>query len=280
MKVLAAGAAGASAGLVVRALADRGVEVRGLVHSAMKEKAARDNGAAETVVADLADREALVAALKGMDAVFHVIPAFSDDEAKAGVTMVQAAVEAGIERFVFSSVYHPSLTDLSNHRDKQPAEQALFESGLTFTILQPSMFMAQLDGLVTAARHDGVISGPYSTESAMAYVDYREVAETAAIALTTDRLANGTFELSGPGMFSRSDLAGMLTELVGRPVRAETSAPALPDATPAAMHDGLLRMFDHYDRYGFRGGNAVVLETILGRSAMSVSDYLTQIAAR
>lgn len=278
MKVLAAGAAGDSAGMVVRALADRGVEVRGLVHSAAKEKTARDNGATETVVADLTDRDALVSALHGMDGVFHVIPAFVDDEALAGVTMVHAAVEAGVKRFVFSGVYHPSLTDLSNHRAKQPAEQALFESDLSFTILQPSMFMAQLNGLIDAARDHGVISGPYSTGSAMAYVDYHDVAEVAAIALTGDRLVNGTFELSGPGMFTRSELADLLAGIVGRPVRAEASAIALSDAMPPPMRDGLSKMLANYDRYGFHGGNSLVLETILGRPPMSVPDYLTQLA--
>jgi len=278
VKVLAAGAAGASAGLVVRALADHDVQVRGLVHSAAKEQAARDNGATETVVADLTDHDALGSALRGVDAVFHVIPAFVDDEARVGVTMVQAAVEAGVERFVFSGVYHPSLTDLSNHRDKQPTEQALFESGLSFTILQPSMFMSQLGGLLEAAREHGVISGPYSSESAMAYVDYRDVAEVAAIAFTTDRLLNGTFELSGPGMFTRSDLAGLLGDLLGRPVRAEATEVALPDTMPSAMRDGLSTMLDNYDRFGFHGGNSLVLDTILGRPSMSVPDYLTQAA--
>lgn len=44
MKVLAVGAAGASAGLVTRALSAKGVEVRGLVHSAQREAVARVAG--------------------------------------------------------------------------------------------------------------------------------------------------------------------------------------------------------------------------------------------
>lgn len=139
MKVLAVGAAGATAGLVVQALRRHDVVVRGLVHTADREDVARRNGAAEVVVADLADSASLRAAVDGVDGVFHVIPAFVPEEAAAGVGLVEVAAQEGVGRFVFSSVYHPSLTDLSNHRDKQPAEQALYKSSLPFTILQPAM---------------------------------------------------------------------------------------------------------------------------------------------
>ncbi|WP_410809736.1 NmrA family NAD(P)-binding protein [Micromonospora sp. 067-2] len=280
VRVLAVGAAGQRAGLAVRALVEAGVDVRGLVHSAGKERVARANGAAETVVADLGDHDALVAALRGVDGVFHVIPAFAPDEAGMGVAMVRAAVDAGVGRFVFSSVYHPSLTSLSNHRAKQPAEQALYDSHLRFTILQPAMFMSQLDGLVGAARDKGVVSGPYSADSRMSYVDYRDVAEVVALAFTTDRLDNGTFELSAPGMYSRVDLAALLTDIVGRPVRAESTPAALPDSMPAPMREGLMRMLAHYDEHGFHGGNDLVLEAILGRRPTGVPDYLAEVAAR
>ena len=108
MKVLAVGAAGSSAGLVTRALHERGIEVRGLVRSPDRQSAARANGAVETVVADLLDRDALRAAVAGCDGVFHVVPAFAADEPAMGSTLVEVADAAGVDRFVFSSVYHPS----------------------------------------------------------------------------------------------------------------------------------------------------------------------------
>lgn len=282
MKVLAAGAAGSSAGLVVRALAAKGVTVRGLVRSAEQVGQARANGATETVVADLNDRAGLRSALDDVDGVFHIIPAFVADEAATGVALVEVAAQAGIGRFVFSSVYHPSLTDLSNHRDKQPAERALYDSTMDFTILQPAMFMAQLDGLVPQAKREGVISGPYSVDSAMTYVDFRDVAEAAALAFTTDRFVNGTFELAAPGMYTRKDLARLLTDLVGRPVRAQGTRVSLPadGRMPERMRDGLNRMFVHYDKYGFRGGNALVLGAMLGREPIDVPGYLAEVNTR
>ncbi|MCX7522469.1 NmrA family NAD(P)-binding protein [Microbacterium sp. STN6] len=281
MKVLAVGAAGTSAGLVTRALAAQGVEVRGLVHSAAREAAARANGATETVVADLDSREELAAALDGVDAVFHVVPAFVPDEAATGLVMVEAARKAGVRRLVFSSVYHPSLLTLSNHRDKQPVEQAIYDSGLEFTVLQPAMFMSQLDGIAASAIEHGVIAGPYSSESKMAYVDYRDVAEAAAQALTTDRLLGGTFELAGAGEYSRHEIARELSSLLGRPLRAEGAEPAeLDPRMPAHLREGLATMFHHYEVAGLRGGNSLVLDTILQRPAATVPTYLRELVAR
>lgn len=274
MKVLAVGAAGSSAGLVVRALRDQRIEVRGLVHSTDKEGIAQDNGASETVVADLLDRDALRAAVDGCDGVFHVIPAFAADEPNAGVALVQVAEQAGIRRFVFSSVYQPSLSSLSNHRNKQPAEEALFTSSMEFTILQPAMFMSQVEVALEMALRGGVITGPYSKTSKMAYVDYHDVAEVAAHAFTTDRFVNGTFELSAEGEYSREDIAQILGELLERSVRAEQSALRLPKSIPDEMRDGLTHMFEHYDKSGLRGGNSLVLATMLGREPLSVRDYL------
>lgn len=281
MRVLAIGAAGSSAGMVVPQLVERGVEVRGLVHDPAKTDAARSNGATQIVVADLRDVAALTAAAEGVDGVFGIIPAFADDEAGIGVTMVEAAVRAGVVKFVFSSVYHPSLP-LSNHRGKQAAETALYESDLDFTILQPAMFVQQLDAAVATARRTGAVAGPYSADSAMAYVDYRDVAEVAAEAFVDDRFSHGTFELAAPGMHTRHDLARLIGEALGRPVIAQ--APAFDEwadrahLPPGALRDGLQAMMAHYDAHGFHGGNPLVLTSLLGRSPRTVPDRIAELA--
>ncbi len=282
MKVLAVGAAGSAAGMVVPALVQRGVEVRGLVHSAAKEQAARDAGVAETVVADLGDVDALTMAADGVDGVFGIIPAFAADEAGIGVNIVRAAVRAGARKVVFSSVCHPSLATLSNHRDKQPAEAALYESDLDFTILQPAIFMQQLAGLWQSAMHTGTIAQAYSADARMAYVHYRDVAEVAATAFVDDRLAYGTFELASPGMFTRHDLARLIGQALGRNVTAET--PAFDEwadrmGMPAGpLREGLETMTAHYDEHGLHGGNSVVLEALLGREPVTVPAFLGELS--
>jgi uncharacterized protein YbjT (DUF2867 family) len=182
------GATGKYAGLVVPALEHRGVTVRALVRHGSKSDAARRQGAQEIAIGDLHNPNSLRAAAAGVDGVFHLNPAFAPQEAELGVAMVEAARASGVRKFVFSSVIHPSISKLSNHAAKQPVEEALYESGMQFTVLQPTMFMQNLDSGWSAALKQGHFSLPYSKYMKASYVDYRDVAEAAAMALTEDEL--------------------------------------------------------------------------------------------
>src|ERR1035438_8651607 len=119
MRVLMVGATGKFAGHVLPALLSRGVKVRALVRNKESEREARERGADETAIGDLSDPRGLISAAVGSDGVFHIGPAFSPNEAQMGVTMVDAAKAAGVRKFVFSSVIHPSISTLTNHRSEE-----------------------------------------------------------------------------------------------------------------------------------------------------------------
>ncbi len=243
---------------------------------------ARRRGASEVAIGDLRDAASLRAAVDGVDGVFHVSPAFAPDEAEMGTTMVAAAKDAGVEKFVFSSVFHPSIGAMGNHAAKQPVEEALYTSGMDFTVLQPAMSMQNLAGAVGAARENGRFAMPYSKHAKVCWVDYRDVAEAVAQAFTTSELSRGTFELCSPGLVDRIQMAAMLSRAVGRPVEA-TEVPRdrwsaqLPDGS---LRDGLTRMMAHYDAYGFPGGNALVLRAVLRREPRTLDEFFHEMAAR
>lgn len=202
VKILAVGATGAYASMVVPELVARGLTVRALVRSPDRSGLAMSRGATEVAIGDLSDPASLRKAADGVDGVFHLNPAFAPDEAAMGMAMVDVAVACQVRKMVFSSVYHPSIS-LTNHAGKRPVEEALFASGLDFTILQPAMFVQMLAGLWRSSVEEGVMTQPYSLNSQMSYVDYRDVAEVAASAFLREDLSRGTFELSaaacGPG---------------------------------------------------------------------------------
>ena len=284
MKVLMVGATGKYAGLVVPELTKRGVTVRALVREDSKVAEAQQQGAEETAIGDLRNPESLYAAADGVDGVFHINPVFMPDEADMGVAMVEAAKDAGVRKFVFSGVIHPSISKMSNHAAKRPVEEAMYESGMEFTVLQPTMFMQNLDNGWQAVLEQGQFGLPYSKQALASYVDYRDVAEVAALALTGDALGYGTFELCAPGMVNRIELAAMMSEALGRPV--EAAEPAFDDWVQMAhipegsTRDGLKRMYQDYDKYGFPGGNALVLRAILGREPRTLRQYLQELASR
>ena len=279
MKILMIGATGKFAGLVLPQLKKQGHNVTALVKDGDKGKQAITSGADQFAIGDLYDPDSLKAAAPGIDGVFHIIPAFNR-EVEAGLNMVKAAQEAGVSKFVFSSVYHTSLS-LANHAEKRPTEEALYHSGMDYTILQPAMYMQMLQQSWQAAKQSGEIVMPYSKDSKMAYVDYRDVAEAAALAMSDKRLSYGTFELASPGMFSQVDLAALMSIKLGKPITAKD----LPvdewakqiQIPPGELREGLIVMNKEYDRYGFSGGNALVLETIIGHPAFTVPQFIAEL---
>ncbi len=281
MRVLAIGATGQFAGLVVPALVAKGLVVRALIHNPAKAGAVRELGAQEIASGDLRDRASMDAALEGVDGVFHITPAFAPDSAELGTGMVEAAVAAGVRRFVFSGVYHPSLS-LVNHATTRPVEQALYRSEMAVTVLQPAMFMQGLAGSWSAALEHGVFAAPYSKNASMTFVDYRDVADVAAIAFATDDLVGGTFELAAGGVVTRTEIAALMSRHSGRTVHAEDLDPevALSQIPAGATRDGLRAMFADYSAYGFHGGNNLVLRTILERPPRTLDSYLAELAAQ
>lgn len=282
MRVLMVGATGRHARLVLPELKQRGATVRALVRTEHRAQLARRNGADDAVIGDLTVPDSLADAVDGMDGVFHIGPAHSATEARMGVAMVDAARAAGVRKFVYSGVIHPSISAMTNHAAKLAVEEALYSSELDFTVLQPARFMQNLEPAWPDIVENDRLAQPYALTSKMASVDYRDVAEVAAMAMTRAELSYGTFELCAPGMQDTYETAALLSDVLGRPISAVQIplgeyAAGLPEGS---FRDGMTRMMAHYDGHGLPGGNPLVLRAILGREPRTLRDYFRELASR
>ena len=194
------------------------------------------------------------AALHGVERAFYISPVSQPDEAEMGVGFVAAAERAGVRRIVFSSVIHPTLA-LRKHAAKAPTADALISPGLDFTLLQPAVFYQNLAAAWPAVVAGGVLAEPFSDTARIARVDYRDVADVAATALSEDRLLDGTFELCADGGLDRRQVAAIMSDVLGRPVTA--ASPGFEDwaAKVKLPYDEqqkgqLAAMYEHYDRHG------------------------------
>jgi dihydroflavonol-4-reductase len=112
MTAFVTGGSGFVGGAVIRALTDRGSEVRALARSATAAGIVAGLGA-EPVAGDLADRSALANAMRGCDVVFHVAgvnrmcPRDPADlyatNVDGAATTIHAAADAGVARVVLTS---------------------------------------------------------------------------------------------------------------------------------------------------------------------------------
>lgn len=272
--ILAIGASGKFAGHIVPALAARRARIRGMVRDVAEGDQVQRAGAAEIVVGDLTDSASLGHALTGVDAAFYIAPAFMPDEAAVGRSFVDAAVKAGVRRIVFSSVIHPVLSGLVNHAAKAPVEEAILDSGLEYSFLHPALYFQNYLRSWDRVVQTRTLAEPWSCDTRFSRVDYRDIAEVAATALTEDRLLYGTFELCADGWLDRHEVAALIGDVVGHEVKAARLDPDKLGGDAAPMRP----MFDHYDRTGLRG-SPLTLRAILGREPRTLRAFFEQLAA-
>jgi len=276
------GAAGKTGRAVVRALVARGERVRALVFRAEQAVALNPLGPSDVVVADMSNAAALAAAMRGTATVYFICPNMHPDEHELGRLAVEAASSAGVDRFVYHSVMLPRVREMPHHWQKHLVEEELVRSGLDHVILQPCAYMQNVQAGIRRIVDDGQYTVPYSTRTRLSVVDLDDVAEAAAIVLSSPGHTAKTYELCGPQALSQEDVACALTAELGRPVRATTVVRAewASLARTAGLGDyaieSLLRMFDYYEREGFCG-DPTELEALLGRPATPFSEVVRKI---
>jgi len=283
--ILVTGAAGQSGLAVIRALARRGASVRALVRRDAQADAVRAAGAGAVAVGDLRDDAAVRAACVGAQAIYHICPNVQQDEPAIGRRAIDAALRAGIGRFVFQSVIHALSRAMPHHVNKLLVEEQLVESGLDFTILQPTVFMQNTVKEWPAILADGTFDQPYSAAAPICLVDLEDVAEAAAICLTEPGYGGAIFELCGQPALTRHEMAAIIAGVLGRPVRAVAGSfdawlvRFLGPSPEPYRRDTLRIMMAHYDRHGLAGGNPLVLRTLLGRAPTLYRDFIRRLAA-
>jgi uncharacterized protein YbjT (DUF2867 family) len=278
------GASGAVGVPTIRHLVGRAAPVRALTSNAASAARLRDLGVGETVVGDFRDDGDVARVLDGARKVFLVTPRFTEDEAEIGIRVVDAAKAAAVDHFVFSSAYHPQMRKMAHHWTKLRIEEAVIESGLSFTILNPSMFMQNVRVEWRSVAEDGVYPRPYSPHRSMSLVDTEDLGEAAAIVLTEDGYAGASFELCGPDSLSHAEMAGIWSEVLGREVRAierdleEWKEWARDRGWAGWSIDAYTAMCAHYDAHGYPGGNPLVLRTLLGREPTGYREFAERLS--
>ncbi|MEW6287026.1 MAG: NmrA/HSCARG family protein [Chloroflexota bacterium] len=277
--ILITGASGKTGRAVIRALLRRGEAIRALTRRPEQADSLAALGVEEVVVGDLLDGPAMKRAAQGARAVYHIAPNVSPHEVAIGRNVIAAAVSAQVERFVFHSVLHPQVEAMPHHWQKMRVEELLFESGLPFTILQPTAYMQNILAYWQSIREQGVYAVPYPPQTRLSLVDLEDVAEAAARVLTEDGWLGATLELVGAAPLSQTEVAEILSRRLNRPVRAAVVPLETweQNARSRGMDEyqvtTLMQMFRYYARHGLIG-NPSVLRCLLGRSPVSFDGFV------
>ncbi|MCP4359695.1 MAG: NmrA family NAD(P)-binding protein [Chloroflexi bacterium] len=279
MRILVTGAAGKTGQAVVGALAKRGTAVRALVRRHEQIEIVQDIGAVEVVVGDVLATAVWRQATQNIDTLYHICPNMHPQEVEIAEMGIAAAQRNGVSHFGYHSVLHPQTEAMSHHWCKLRVEEALFASGLPFTILQPAAYMQNILASWTAVVEDGLYRVPYPVSTPMSLVDLADVAEAAAIVLTQPGHSGAIYELVGPEILTQTQMAEIMGAVLEREVTAvsqplaEWQNNAQQNGLPPYAIDTLLRMFRYYAQHGF-WGNSNILRWLLNREPTMFAKFI------
>lgn len=269
--ILVTGAGGKTGRAVLAALHARGASTRALLRSAAEMTAN------EAMAGDLSNSSTIAAALQGVQAVYFIAPNVYPDEASLGAAWIAAAKAAGVRTFVYHSVLYPQVEAMPHHWQKLRVEEALIQSGLSFTVLQPASYMQNILPYLEDIRMHGEYSVPYSPHVLFTPVDLHDMAAVAARVLLEPDHSGAIYPLAGPEALSSVQMAAQVAEHIQRSVAAVQQP--LSEWLSANQHlptyarDTLAAMFAWYDQHGF-AASAHTLTSLLGRQPTRFASFL------
>ncbi|MFE7564631.1 NmrA family NAD(P)-binding protein [Kitasatospora sp. NPDC057500] len=229
------GASGATGGATLRSLTTQGVPVRALSRDPGLLPAGLDprtRPLVEAVFADADDPESLRTAFKGTSQLFLTM-ANGPRQVEYELRAVELAVRAGVGHIVkVSAPAAEPHSPVAVSRGHHLVEERLRAHGVTSTVLRPYAFMQKLLLLAPGIAAAGTIHGAMGAARCN-YVDCRDIGDVAAAVLTRPEAAGGSLALTGGRAYSHLELAGLLSDLLGRPV-------GYVDLPPGELHAHLV----------------------------------------
>lgn len=230
MKIFVTGATGFVGREFVTRAKDRGHKIAALVRSeASVKKIGPVADGIEAVEGTLFDPENLARAMRGSDAVVHLVgiiretggETFERVHVEGTRNVVEACRKAGIQRYLHMSAENtrPDAPD-RYHTTKFEAEEIVRASGLDYTIFRPSMLFGRHDRnfneLAAIIRKAPVVPVIGDGEYVWQPVWVGDVTEIFLRALETADAVGKAYEIRGPEKFSYNEILDLLMEILGR----------------------------------------------------------------
>jgi uncharacterized protein YbjT (DUF2867 family) len=206
-KILVIGSTGTIGTPLVKALLARGESVKAASRTG---KAAEG---AEGVRFDYTDASTYTDAFDGVDRLFLILAGGRLDAIDALTPVVEEAARRNV-KIVFLSVFGVDADDSIPYRQ---VELKIIASGAPYVILRPNWFADNFHTYWKAGIEHGQIAVP-AGEGKSSFIDVRDIADSAAAALTSTAFDNKAFNLTGPKALSYGEAATIISQAIGKPV--------------------------------------------------------------
>jgi len=280
MTILVTGSTGNIGTAVLKELANRNVSIRALVR---KPDAKLPKGV-EAVLGDLLDPVSVEKALDGVDKLY-LLNAVVPDELTQGLIAFGLAKKRKLKHIVYHSVFKAEhFKDVPHFASKVVIESALREFDMPFTIIRPNYFFQNDLSLKSSLMEAGVYPVPLGTPGISA-VDIRDIAEAAAIALTTEGHYGKTYDLNGPEILSGTKAASIWSTHLDKTIRypgenMDAFEEQLRKKAPSWTAYDFRMMFQGYLERGFAASDEDLktLTALLGHTPRRYEDFAKETA--
>jgi len=280
MTILVTGSTGKVGSTLLEELRKHDVTVRALVR---KPDAKMPDGV-EAVVGDLLDPVSVEKALKGVDKLYllnGVVP----DELTQGLIAFGLARKRKLKHIVYHSVFKAEhFKDVPHFASKVVIESALREFDVPFTIIRPNYFIQNDLTLKGPLMDAGIYPMPLGT-TGISVVDIRDIAEAAAIVLTSEGHYGKTYNLNGPDILSGAKAASIWSTMLGKTIRypgenMDAFEEQLRKKAPSWSAYDFRMMFQGYLERGFVASaeDLATLTTLLGHVPRRYEDFARETA--
>ena len=229
---------------------------------------------------DYDDPDTLADAFAGADQVLIISAGTTGDEAmRHHIDAIDAARDAGAKRILYTSHQASGADSLfSPMPDHAATEQYLAGFGIPYTALRNGFYASTVPLMLGRALETGELVAP--ADGPVSWTNHDDLAEAAALILMDEgRFEGATPPLTAPEAHDLSDIARMLSEVTGRPIRRvvaddeEWTQGLIGHSVPEAQAHLLMGMFLAMRREEFAVTDPT-LENLLGRPAQSIRTVL------
>lgn len=283
MSILVTGGTGMVGSQVLRELVARGEQVTVLTRDAAK--AQKLPAGVKAVTGDLGKVDTVKRIFKGFDGVF-LINTVTPTEVYEGLLSVCALRDQGVTRLVYVSVQDADKAAwLPHFGGKLGVEEAVRKSGVPSTVLRPNNFYQNDNWFKDVLLQYGIYPQPIG-DVGLNRVDVRDIAEAAAIALTTSGHEGQTYDLVGPEAFTGKSTAEAWSRALGKQITyGGNDLDAWEKQSLQYMPDWLVfdfkHMYDYFQKHGLKAAqNAIERQTkMLGHSPRSFGAFVSETAS-
>jgi NAD(P)H dehydrogenase (quinone) len=167
--------------------------------------------------ADYTRPETLGDAFHGVKRILLISAAEVGQRFKKHKAVVDAAKEAEVELFLYTSLLHAENSEMFLAREHKETEEYIRTSGLPFVILRNGWYMENHTSALGTALKRGALIGS-SEAGRFASASRADYAAAAVAVLTEPVSGNKTYELAGDESFSMAELACEVSRQIGRDI--------------------------------------------------------------